>query len=114
MPCRGPESDMFSRSEMERKVEQAEDRVRSEMSSPIEMAKVRLEQDARFLRDWLETQLQLKHDNSETAKLCAAIRVVGEEQFLDFVVKRARDSEEARRLIGWWEEHKRIDKLEGR
>ena len=114
MPCRGPESDTFTRGQMEREIDGAVDRVRAEENNPKHHAMRYLESHAEMLRIWLEVELDIKHDGSDTAQLCALIRSVGEEQFVNFLVKRVVDCPEARMLLGWWEEHKRIDAMEGR
>lgn len=103
MPCRGPDQDEITRGEMDRAVKDA-----------VENAHVHiLESEAGDLRKWLESQLNT-HDGSETAKLCALVRSLGENVVIQFCAKRAWDTSEARRLLGWWERHKEIDKSEGR
>ena len=114
MPCRGPESDTFTRGDMEREIDGAVKRTRDEMGDAKYQSMKYLESHAEMLRIWLEVELDLKGDDSETARLCALIRSVGEDYFLNFLAKRVIDCPEARMLLGWWEEHKRIDVMEGR
>lgn len=112
MPCRGPESDMFSRDEMDRRIEEAENRVRAELGDVRRLAKERLEYQAVHLLSWLETEKLFESDSSNTAKLCGIIRSVGEVEFLTQVLNRAINHPEARQLIGWWEEHKHLDEID--
>ena len=113
MPCRGPEDDTFTRSELNKAIKNAENRVRAEMESKLSDKK-RLEYQAGTLLDWLESVAEFDHDGSDTAKLCSRIRSMDEVEFLSLLLNHAINHPEARRLIGWWEEHKQIDALERR
>ena len=60
------------------------------------------------------SQLASYDADYEESKLCAAIRKIGEEQFMELIVPELPKSEIARDLLTWWEKHKSddIDKLD--
>ena len=67
------------------------------------------EAEAKRLLTWLETVN--KKDN--TANLCERIRAMGDDDFIKIVSARL-DQPEARKILGWWEDHKEHDKAAGR
>ena len=111
MPCRGPESDTFTRSEVENKIAAAVAKTLAE-NNPALVNRRRLEAQAGPLIEWLEAQEFIQTDGSDTAKLCGMIRSMDEVDFLTYLLNNALNSPEARQLIGWWEEHKRIDEVD--
>ena len=79
---------------------------------PHEIERSKLNSEAKRLIDWLNRKL----GNTEldpTGKLCALIREMGDDKFLELMVEYINESE-ARQLIGWWEKHKEYDQKYGR
>ena len=110
MPCHGPGSDLFTRSEMKRRVKK----------KTRNAERKRLEKQARTLFPWLhmhyEEWIPLSKtdagDGSQTARLCGLIRAIGEEQLFAFLAKHAVEYQAARMLFGWWEAHKIVDEAD--
>ena len=81
---------------------------------PHEIARSELNEDASRLNEWLDGKLETDHSKLDpTGKLCTAIKSLGEEEFLELMVKHIKEPQ-ARQLIGWWEEHKVYDRRWGR
>ena len=77
-------------------------------------AKKSLNKNAKRLLDWLTEKIAKDHRLvDDTARLCSAIRALGEKDFRNLMVEHI-DSSEARELLGWWEEHKKYDEKYGR
>lgn len=68
--------------------------------------------EARELMEWLSQYLMNPPPQDDVGRLCKLIRDMGEDQLFP-ILKREFDDPMARRLAGWWEKHKDIDKLKG-